>query len=60
MFNINDEIFSNTCFLPMITAESHYYIKFHKHYKNGILVMPGSLLEQPNAYLEAMELIDGQ
>ncbi|MDH5394533.1 MAG: hypothetical protein OEY11_15215 [Gammaproteobacteria bacterium] len=48
----------NTCLLPMITAESHYFIKLYQHYKNGVLPMPGSLLQQPNAYIEAMDILD--
>jgi len=29
----------------------------HKHYSNGVLMRSGGLLDQPNYYLEAMEII---
>lgn len=60
MFNINDEIISDTCFRPMITAESHFYLKQYNRYKNNTFLMGGGWLDQPNAYIQAMEIIDGQ
>lgn len=48
----------NTCLLPMVSDESLFYIRMYKHYKNGILIKSGGLLEQPHCYLKAMELID--
>lgn len=50
---------SNTCLLPMITDRSHTYIRLYRHYKNGLLPLAGGVLEQPNTYLQAMEIIDG-
>jgi len=41
----------------MITEESDFFLKMHKHYKNGIMLKTGGLLDQPNKYLEAMELM---
>lgn len=35
-------------------------MQLHRHYRNHHLAYAGSLLEQPNVYLEAMELIDGE
>jgi hypothetical protein len=29
----------------------------HKHYVKGILITDGGLMNQPNKYLEAMEMI---
>lgn len=49
---------SATCLLPMITPQSRFLIRMHRHYRNGWLPYEGGLLEQPNYYLEAMELID--
>jgi len=47
----------NSCPLPMITEESNFFLKMHKHYKNGVLLKTGGLMDQPNKYLEAMELM---
>lgn len=46
-----------SCLLPMITEESNIYLRLHRHYSKGILIMAGGLLDQPNKYLEAMEMI---
>lgn len=51
---------SNICMLPMITDDSWAVLGWHKHYKNGILLKGGGLLDQPNYYLEAMTLIDSR
>ena len=47
----------NSCPLPMITEETDFFLRMYKHYKNGILLIGGGLLDQPNKYLEAMEMI---
>lgn len=47
----------NSCPLPMITEESDFFLSMHVHYRNGNLLIKGGLLDQPNKYLEAMELI---
>jgi len=41
----------------MITDSSNFMLKMHKHYQNGVLLQSGGLLDQPNYYLEAMEII---
>lgn len=48
---------SRTCLLPMITQESSFLLRLHAHYKQGLLPYDGGLLEQPNFYLEAMEIL---
>jgi len=53
-----DDLWS--CPLPMITDETNFFLKMHKHYKNGILLTSkhgSNLLDQPNKYLEAMEIL---
>jgi hypothetical protein len=50
---------TNICIKPMVTATHHQLLRLHKHYKNGLLPLSGGVLDQPNIYLEAMELIDG-
>jgi hypothetical protein len=50
---------SRTCFLPMITPQSRFLLRLHSHYRNRWLPYAGGLFEQPNYYLEAMELING-
>ena len=41
----------------MISDESNFLLSMNKHYRNGHLLISGGLLDQPNKYLEAMELI---
>jgi len=48
-----------TCLLPMITDESRLLLRLHSHYKRSVLMVPDKgPLEQPNGYLQAMELLD--
>lgn len=47
-----------TCLLPMITRETEYLLRLHQHYRAGHLPLSGGVLDQPNAYLQAMELLD--
>lgn len=54
---IKGVIESRTCLLPMITPESRHLLRLHKHYRYGLLPLGGGLLEQPNLYLEAMEIL---
>ena len=58
MFEIDNNLSFNTCLLPMITETSHYFINAYRRYNKGVLEWPGSWQQQPNAYIDAMELID--
>lgn len=49
---------SRTCLLPMINDFSRLMMRLYGHYKAHLLPTSGGLLEQPNLYLEAMEMID--
>ncbi|HKQ24087.1 MAG TPA: hypothetical protein VJT81_06560 [Burkholderiales bacterium] len=49
---------SRTCPLPLITAASNSLVRLYRHYKAGRYPFGGGLLEQPNAYIEAMEVIE--
>lgn len=49
---------SRTCLLPRVTEYSMAMRKLYRHYRNHILPFPGALLEQPNPYLECMEILD--
>ena len=49
---------SRICPLPMITGETRSMLKLHAHYKNGILPNAGGILDQPSAYVEAMNIIE--
>ena len=53
------EFENRTCLLPQITERTNYFFKLYKHYQHGNLLIEGGLLDQPNVYLSAMELIDG-
>jgi len=51
---------SRTCFLPMITRQSHQMLRLHRHYTEGFLPQAGGVLDQSAKYVEAMEVIDGE
>lgn len=55
---IPDVIESDICLLPMITERSLFLIRLHKHYRNRLLFDGQGLMRQPNAYLQAMEILD--
>jgi len=57
-FSIPGVIDSRTCFLPMISAETHRYMRLYTHYKNHFLPHAGGIADQPHHYIEAMELLD--
>ncbi len=42
----------------MVDPDTWYQFRLYRHYKNGILLTGGGILDQPNRYLEIMELID--
>lgn len=49
---------SKVCPKPMITARSNGFLRLFNHYERSVFPFAGGLLEQPAAYLEAMELIE--
>lgn len=50
---------TRVCILPQVTEFSWLLMRLYQHYKNGHLWAPAlGLLEQPNIYLKAMELLD--
>ena len=42
----------------MISERSLFLVRLHKHYQQRILFEAGGLMDQPNAYLEAMEYME--
>ena len=48
---------SRVCPLPLVTAKSTQFIRLYKSFDKGVLVKSGGLIEQPNQYIEAMEII---
>jgi len=46
-----------SCPLPMISELSSFFLRMYQHYSKGVLITSGGLLDQPNKYLEAMELM---
>lgn len=42
----------------MVDPTAWGFIGLHTHYRNGFLPFRGGLMEQPNAYIEAMQIID--
>lgn len=49
---------SRTCFLPMISAQSHAMLRLHLHYRNGILAHAGGISDQEQIYVQAMEVLE--
>ncbi|MFP4560983.1 MAG: hypothetical protein ACLFQ3_06625 [Thiohalorhabdus sp.] len=49
---------SRTCPKPMVTEQSTGYLRLYNHYERSVLPYSGGLLQQPAAYLEAMEVIE--
>jgi hypothetical protein len=49
---------SRTCFLPMLTAQSHRLVRLHLHYRRGLLPHAGGIADQAQLYVEAMELLE--
>lgn len=48
---------SKTCLLPMVSRFSIEMLKLYPHWERGVMPFPGSLYEQPQIILEAMEII---
>ena len=48
---------SRTCLLPMITPASRLMLRLYGHYRARLLPHAGGLLDQPNYYIEAMEIL---
>jgi hypothetical protein len=48
---------SKTCLLPMITPLTHQILRYREHYKKGFLPWGGGMLNQPNKFLKALEVL---
>jgi hypothetical protein len=44
----------------MVTPASHLWLRLHGHYRRQHLPLSGGMMEQPNKFIEAMELLSGQ
>lgn len=55
---VDGVIASRTCLLPMVTAQSRFLLGLYRHYRAGLLAVAGGVLEQPQYYLTAMEILD--
>jgi len=42
----------------MVTDRSRTMLRLFRHYRNGVLINAGGLLDQPAAYVDAMDQID--
>ena len=49
---------TSNCPARMVTDDSREWISLYVHYKAGFLAVAGGALDQPNAYMEGMRLID--
>lgn len=50
---------SRICPKPMVTERSHLLLDLYRHYDNRHLLVAGGLMDQPAAYLQAMQIIAG-
>lgn len=41
----------------LVVPQAVEWLRLYDHYENGVLPFSGGLLEQPNNYLEAMDII---
>lgn len=49
---------SRVCLLPMVTDASRELLRLADHYRAGHLPRAGGVLNQPNKFLQALELIN--
>jgi len=42
----------------MLTGQTEYLLRLHRQYRNGHYPFSGGWLEQPAAYIQAMEYLD--
>jgi len=49
---------SRTCLLPKISNQSRYWLRLHVHYQNKLLPFAGGMLDQPEKFNRAMEVIE--
>lgn len=54
---IEGVIKSKVCLKPLVTNWSRSMISLFHHYQSGHLANDGGILNQPHAYLHAMEII---
>lgn len=47
------------CLLPMIDARIWQLFRLYRYYDKGNLYRGGGIMDQPNKYIEAMEIIHG-
>ncbi len=57
IFSIPDIIESKVCLLPMLTDQTYALIRLSRHYKNNMLPVSGGILEQPNYFLQAIDIL---
>lgn len=49
---------TSKCPAKMVTGDSREWLSLYSHYKAGFMALTGGVMCQPNAYLEAMRIID--
>ena len=57
MWVIPGVIESRTCLLPMVTEESVELLRLYPHFERGVMPFAGGLLDQPNGFVQAMDVI---
>ncbi len=55
---IDGVIESDTCLKPMITHQTNELIQLYKHFNKNRYPLSGGLLDQPQAFITAMNIIE--
>lgn len=58
LFSIDGVIETNICLLPMVSECSGMMLRLNNQYQSNILPKSGGWLDQPNFYIESMEIIN--
>ena len=59
-WSIRNVIESRTCLLPMIQPGTQFLLRMYQHYKQRVLPGAGGILDQPQLYIEAMEILSAR
>lgn len=49
---------SRTCLLPMVTRHTRELLRYYDFYRAGHLPREGGMLNQPNKFIQAIEVIE--
>lgn len=50
---------SRRCLAQMVTPRAAEMIFLHRFWRQGVMLQAGGIYDQPHAYVEAMQILDG-